>query len=253
MSDRLVIGEARWAAMREMREAYGVPLRLMADVVGVATSTVGSHARRQKWSAPAGRGAGHADRRGPRGLMRTLRPRAPTSRWTRTPRRRLPTSRWTRTLRRRVQTLRGPGRGADAAPLGADAALGADGASNGADAALGQHAASPGANDALDAGADGLADGSAEALSAFARGQLRALLRDAKSGRIDKAQVDAVWSVFRMVEKAETLAEGARQIQQKRSDDELAAIFDRINARIVELAGELAERRGVQQPDGLAG
>lgn len=90
-------------------------------------------------------------------------------------------------------------------------------------------------------------------LAAFLVAQVGGLLRGARHGRIDKARIDAVWSMIRMVEKAQTLAQTAKLDERTRSDDELADIFDRINARIVELAREYAERLVAEQLDAKTG
>ena len=90
-------------------------------------------------------------------------------------------------------------------------------------------------------------------LAAFLVAQVGGLLRGARHGRIDKARIDAVTSMIRMVEKAQTLAQTARLDEKTRSDDELADIFDRINARIIELAREYAGRLVAQKLDAKAG
>jgi hypothetical protein len=112
----------------------------------------------------------------------------------------------------------------------------------------------------LDAGGGGEAGADAAALQAlagkmdrpaelagFLLSQVEGLLKGARSGRIDKARIDAIWSMIRMVEKAEELARDTALDQQKRSDEELAGYLQRINDRIVELAEHYARELVARQ------
>jgi hypothetical protein len=79
-------------------------------------------------------------------------------------------------------------------------------------------------------------------LAAVLPKQLARIVALAERGRIDKTEIDALHSMVRVVERSEALSlEPARQ-EQKRSDDELAGMLQRIDERIVELAVAHAER-----------
>jgi hypothetical protein len=74
--------------------------------------------------------------------------------------------------------------------------------------------------------------------------QMRAILLTARrTGRIDKASADGLWSMIRVAEHAgKILPEMGQKEQETRSDDELADILARVDERIVELARDYAER-----------
>lgn len=79
--------------------------------------------------------------------------------------------------------------------------------------------------------------------------EMRAILMTARSGRIDKARVDALLSMVRVAERMKDLQPEAGQEEQKRSDDELAEILERVDRRIVELARDYADRLVAERPD----
>jgi len=66
----------------------------------------------------------------------------------------------------------------------------------------------------------------------------------AERGILDKARIDALLSMGRILEQSEAASQASAAEQQKRSDDELAAMLERIDERIVELAQAYAERLG---------
>ena len=66
----------------------------------------------------------------------------------------------------------------------------------------------------------------------------------AERGVLDKARIDALLSMGRILEQSEAVAQASAADQQKRSDDELAAMLERIDERIIELAQAYAERLG---------
>ncbi|EHK53514.1 hypothetical protein [Allomesorhizobium alhagi] len=66
----------------------------------------------------------------------------------------------------------------------------------------------------------------------------------AERGVLDKARIDALLSMGRLLEQSEAVAQASAAEQQKRSDDELAAMLERIDERIIELAQAYAERLG---------
>ena len=71
----------------------------------------------------------------------------------------------------------------------------------------------------------------------------------AERGVVDKGRIDAMLSMGRILEQAE--AAGSAD-QQRRSDDELAAMLERIDERIIELAQAYAERLGgAEHRDGM--
>lgn len=75
------------------------------------------------------------------------------------------------------------------------------------------------------------------------------------AGSYDKGRIDALSSMLRMVEKLgdmTRLPERAAE-KKKKSDAELAAALALIDARIVELACELAGALGSGEPDGFSG
>ncbi len=66
----------------------------------------------------------------------------------------------------------------------------------------------------------------------------------AERGVLDKARIDALISMGRILERSEAFAEERAEDKQKRSDDELAAMLERIDDRIIELAQAHAEGLG---------
>lgn len=66
----------------------------------------------------------------------------------------------------------------------------------------------------------------------------------AERGVLDKARIDALLSMGRILEQSAAVAQASAGEQQKRSDDELAAMLERIDERIIELAQAYAERLG---------
>lgn len=66
----------------------------------------------------------------------------------------------------------------------------------------------------------------------------------AERGVLDKGRIDALLSMGRILEQSEAAAQASAAEQQKRSDDELAAMLERIDERIIELAQAYAERLG---------
>lgn len=94
-----------------------------------------------------------------------------------------------------------------------------------------------------------------ERASGFVARQLSRLMASAErsGGRLDKAQVDALTALARMMERWEALVKEQAGQNEKRSEDELAAILDRIDARIVELARAEAKRLGAAKRARRAG
>ncbi|MGE0280218.1 MAG: hypothetical protein AB7P20_06340 [Rhizobiaceae bacterium] len=82
--------------------------------------------------------------------------------------------------------------------------------------------------------------------------QCDALLARAKAqgGTLTKAQLDTANAWLRLADRLETLAQERAVQEQTRSDDEIAAVLERIDDRIVELAQEHAERLVAQKSDG---
>jgi hypothetical protein len=72
---------------------------------------------------------------------------------------------------------------------------------------------------------------------------------EAQHGVLNKTQLDALTSLIKLAEKFETLAKERVQERPTRSDDEIAAVLERIDDRIVELAHQHAERLGAEKPD----
>jgi len=72
---------------------------------------------------------------------------------------------------------------------------------------------------------------------------------EAQEGALNKPQLEALTSLIKLAEKFETLAKERVQEQPMRSDDEIAAVLERIDDRIVELAEEHAERLGAEKSD----
>lgn len=73
-------------------------------------------------------------------------------------------------------------------------------------------------------------------LAAVLPKQLGRIIALAERGRIDKAEVDALHSMVRVLERSEALSAEPAKEEQKRSDDELAGMLQLIDERIVELA-----------------
>jgi len=72
---------------------------------------------------------------------------------------------------------------------------------------------------------------------------------EAQRGLLNKAQLDALTSLIKLAEKFATLARERAVQEQTRSDDEIAAVLERIDDRIVELAEEHARRLGAEKSD----
>jgi hypothetical protein len=88
--------------------------------------------------------------------------------------------------------------------------------------------------------------------------QMMAMLTEARrTGRIDKAWADGLWSTLRVAEHAVRFQlerdQDLGQQQETRSDDELADILARVDERIVELARDYAERLVAEQLHAQAG
>ena len=79
-------------------------------------------------------------------------------------------------------------------------------------------------------------------LAAVVPKQLGRIVALAEHGRIDKAEIDALHSMVRVLERSDALSREPAAEEQKRSDDELAEMLQRIDERIVELAVAHAER-----------
>lgn len=95
----------------------------------------------------------------------------------------------------------------------------------------------------LEAMSDPAADIPPGDIGALVIDEMRATLIEARrTGRIDKARADALWSMIRVAEHAGRLQPETGQEQESRSDDELADILARVDERIVELARDYAER-----------
>jgi hypothetical protein len=81
--------------------------------------------------------------------------------------------------------------------------------------------------------------------------QLAQIVTLAERGIVDKGRIDALLSMGRILERSEALGEERAADKQKRSDDELAAMLERIDERIIELAQAYAERLGgSEHPEG---
>lgn len=68
------------------------------------------------------------------------------------------------------------------------------------------------------------------------------LERAEKGGRLNRAEFDGLAAMARVIERWEALAQERAKQEEKKSDEELAEIYRRIDARIVELARQEAER-----------
>jgi hypothetical protein len=74
-------------------------------------------------------------------------------------------------------------------------------------------------------------------------------IAERSGGVIAKADLDSLSMLLRLAERLDALAEQHAAEQQKRSDDEVAGILERVDERIVELAHAHAERLGRGEPD----
>lgn len=68
------------------------------------------------------------------------------------------------------------------------------------------------------------------------------LERAEKGGRLNRAEFDGLAAMARVIERWEALAQESVRQEEKKSDEELAEIYRRVERRIVELAREEAER-----------
>ena len=108
--------------------------------------------------------------------------------------------------------------------------------------------------EAMDAMSDPEADPPPGDIGALVMDEMRAILAEARrTGRIDKARADGLWSMIRVAERAGKLQPEKGQEQETRSDDELADILARVDERIVELARGYAERLVAERLHGAAG
>jgi hypothetical protein len=73
-------------------------------------------------------------------------------------------------------------------------------------------------------------------LSAYVVRALGNLIASAKAGALDKAEIDSLSSLMRMLERSKTLAPERAADNQTENDAELAETLRRIDDRIVELA-----------------
>lgn len=120
--------------------------------------------------------------------------------------------------------------------------IGAGGEGSNPDASRGD--APPGRRDgaAAEAGAGDPVELMGRGTALLAR-RLNALLERAeRGGRLDKAEFDGLAAMARMIERWGTMAQDQARHDEKHSDEELAAIYRRIDGRIVELAREEAGR-----------
>ncbi len=72
---------------------------------------------------------------------------------------------------------------------------------------------------------------------------------EAQHGILNKAQLDALSSLIKLAEKLGAAAQEQVGKKQTRSDAEIAAVLERIDDRIVELAQEHAERLVAEKSD----
>jgi hypothetical protein len=79
-------------------------------------------------------------------------------------------------------------------------------------------------------------------LAAILPKQIGRVVALARNGRLGKAPLDTLHSILRLLERSEMLSAPPPAEEQKRSDDELAGMLQRIDERIVELAVAHAER-----------
>ncbi|MDP3897626.1 MAG: hypothetical protein Q8Q62_13215, partial [Mesorhizobium sp.] len=80
--------------------------------------------------------------------------------------------------------------------------------------------------------------------SGFVARQLGRLIANAdrRGGRIDKAQIEGLAALARMMDRWEALAAARAKQDRTKSDDELADIFAKITDKILELAASEAVR-----------
>lgn len=80
--------------------------------------------------------------------------------------------------------------------------------------------------------------------SRFVSRQILALMdkADRRGGRLDKAQIDGLVAMSRMMDRWEALAKERQDEDRKKSDDELAGLLKEIDARIAVLAEAEAKR-----------
>jgi hypothetical protein len=163
-----------------------------------------------------------------------------------------------------------PGSGVASEPSAWSAATGAS--ASGAAPGTSAWCAGTGFSASGDAGAIGVADAAAgDADGALPQGedlslddvrrrlaevlprQLAQILTLAERGIVDKGRIDALLSMGRVLERSETLAAEQARETQKRSDEELAAMLERIDERIIELAEAYAERLVGRERERAAG
>ena len=89
---------------------------------------------------------------------------------------------------------------------------------------------------------------------AFVARQIGRLIENAdRRGRLDKAQVDGLAALAKMMDRWETLATERAKENESRNDADLAATFEKINDKIVELAEAEARRLRAGERAGSAG
>lgn len=81
-----------------------------------------------------------------------------------------------------------------------------------------------------------------ERLSDLLPKQLVKVIAQAERGVVDKARLESLLIMLRVAERADALAAGQQKINEKKSDEELAELHARLDARIIELAEGYAER-----------
>lgn len=81
-------------------------------------------------------------------------------------------------------------------------------------------------------------------------GDLLLAQADAQGGTLTRAQIDTVSVMMRLADKLEPLAQERAAEQQKRSDDEIAEVLDRMDQRVVELAQAYAKELAAQKFSG---
>ncbi|MGB6119671.1 MAG: hypothetical protein WBF87_15765, partial [Mesorhizobium sp.] len=82
----------------------------------------------------------------------------------------------------------------------------------------------------------------ARAQSFLSRQMERLMKRAERGGRLEKTQIDGLVSMSKMIERWMEMIQASAVEQKKKSDEELAEVLDRINAKIVELAQAEAGR-----------
>lgn len=76
----------------------------------------------------------------------------------------------------------------------------------------------------------------------FARMEAIVKTNEEEGDRIDKGAIDALSALMRAIEKLGEIMRPLMVAKEKKNDEDLAKVLDRINKRIVELAGELARK-----------